>query len=1259
MLKKYYLSLIIILSTFFCCTKLDDFTINTQALNLTINSILVDSNTANFTIQINNPGKFNLVKQGFYYDTNDININTSPKIDITTNTLKLTALVYGKKYNVRSFIQAKGTNEPIYYGTDNTFYIPYKIPIIASTNVLNITKNTAAINFNFINYNNVKIDTAGIAYSNSINLPTIQNNIVLLPNKGILTGNYAANLSNLTANTTYYVRVFFYYNGTIYYGSVQNFTTTNLPSTLSLANLDSNMVSVPAGSFTMGATNEQLANNGDGFTVNWSPTTQQVSLSTYKICRFEVTQQLWLDVMGSNPSNFNGGSYGTNLQRPIENVSWDNCQTFIAKLKQLTNKNYRLPTEAEWEYAARGGANTTYNFIYSGSNILNDVAWNGNNSNSQTQTIGTKQANAFGLYDMSGNVNEFCNDWYGNYSNTAVTNPQGAASGSYRVVHGGSLGSSGSTCRVSHRNSGNPSISFNYCGLRLVLDSTILPTITTNAVTSITNTTATANINISNPNGLNITATGVAYSSSNSTPTTTDAYIAHSSTGNLAGNYTLGLSSLTANTRYYVRAYINYNGTIYYGNVQNFTTLQTAPTITTNAVTSITNTAATANINISNPNGLNITVAGVAYSSSNSTPTTADAYIAHNSTGNLAGNYTLSLSSLTANTSYYVRGYINYNGTIYYGSVQNFTTTNLPTTLNLANLETNMVTVPAGSFTMGATNEQLANNGDGFSVFWSPTTQQVSLSTYKICRFEVTQQLWQDVMGSNPSGFTGNLQRPVETVSWDNCQTFIAKLKQLTNKNYRLPTEAEWEYAARGGANSTYSYIYSGSNTLNDVAWTSSNSGSQTHTIGTKQANALGLYDMSGNVFEWCNDWYGDYSSTAVTNPQGPATGYEHILRSGTYGYQGGTTRVSKRDRIIPSAWYPDIGLRLVLDNTTIPTITTNAVTSITNTTATANINISNPNGLNITAAGVAYSSSNSTPTTADAYIAHNSTGNLSGNYTLGLSSLTANTRYYVRGYINFNGTIYYGAVQNFTTTNVLPTTLTLANLEANMVTVPGGSFTMGVTSEQLANNGDGFSVFWSPTTQQVTLSSYKICRFEVTQQLWQDVMGNNPSYFTGNLQRPVEQVSWNDCQSFITKLNQLTGKTYRLPTEAEWEYAARGGANSTYSYIYSGGNTLNDVAWNSNNSNSQTQTIGTKQANALGLYDMSGNVWEWCNDWYGDYSSTAVTNPQGPATGSNRVIRGGSWSDIVLYYRVSYRSYDYPSYSGINRGIRLVFSSN
>ncbi|MCX8472558.1 MAG: formylglycine-generating enzyme family protein, partial [Sediminibacterium sp.] len=230
-------------------------------------------------------------------------------------------------------------------------------------------------------------------------------------------------------------------------------------------------------------------------------------------------------------------------------------------------------------------------------------------------------------------------------------------------------------------------------------------------------------------------------------------------------------------------------------------------------------------------------------------------------------------------------------------------------------------------------------------------------------------------------------------------------------------------------------------------------------------------------------------------------------------------------------------------------------------------------------------------------------------------------------------------------------TTLTLANLEANMVTLPGGTFTMGATPKQIS---DGFSPWWSPTTQQVTLSTYKICKFEVTQQLWLAVMGSNPSYFTGNLQRPVEQVSWDDCQAFITKLNQLTGKNYRLPTEAEWEYAARGGNNND-SYIFSGSNNLDAVAWYVSNSGNTTHTVGTKQANQLGLYDMSGNVWEWCSDWYGNYSGSAVTNPTGPISGTFRVSRGGSWNGGGYNYRVSTRYSGYPYTRSYSVGLRLV----
>jgi formylglycine-generating enzyme required for sulfatase activity len=174
----------------------------------------------------------------------------------------------------------------------------------------------------------------------------------------------------------------------------------------------------------------------------------------------------------------------------------------------------------------------------------------------------------------------------------------------------------------------------------------------------------------------------------------------------------------------------------------------------------------------------------------------------------------------------------------------------------------------------------------------------------------------------------------------------------------------------------------------------------------------------------------------------------------------------------------------------------------------------------------------------------------------------------------------------------------------------------------------------------------------EVTQELWQAVMGSNPSDFSGtNL--PVEQVSWNDCQTFITKLNELTGKTFRLPTEAEWEYAARGG-NKSKGYKYAGSNTLGNVAWYTNNS-SKTNPVKQKQANELGLYDMSGNVWEWCQDGYGSYSSAAQTNPTGPTSVSSRVDRGGGWISDAGRCRVSFRAAGTPTIARNYLGMRLA----
>ena len=226
--------------------------------------------------------------------------------------------------------------------------------------------------------------------------------------------------------------------------------------------------------------------------------------------------------------------------------------------------------------------------------------------------------------------------------------------------------------------------------------------------------------------------------------------------------------------------------------------------------------------------------------------------------------------------------------------------------------------------------------------------------------------------------------------------------------------------------------------------------------------------------------------------------------------------------------------------------------------------------------------------------------------------------------------------------------TFTVNGVSFVMIPVEGGTFQMGATSEQ---GSDAYSS--ESPVHNVTLSSYSIGQTEVTQELWTAVMGSNPSNWLGD-KLPVEKVSWNDCQNFITKLNQLTGKTFRLPTEAEWEYAARGGKESK-GYKYSGSNTIDDVAWYTSNSNDKTHEVGTKQPNELGLYDMSGNVWEWCQDWYASYSSTAQSNPTGASSGSLRVRRGGSWSYAAGNCRVSARNSYSPAFTLSNLGLRLA----
>jgi sulfatase modifying factor 1 len=214
------------------------------------------------------------------------------------------------------------------------------------------------------------------------------------------------------------------------------------------------------------------------------------------------------------------------------------------------------------------------------------------------------------------------------------------------------------------------------------------------------------------------------------------------------------------------------------------------------------------------------------------------------------------------------------------------------------------------------------------------------------------------------------------------------------------------------------------------------------------------------------------------------------------------------------------------------------------------------------------------------------------------------------------------------------------------MVIVPGGKFTMGCTAEQ---GSDCFD--YEKPTHTVTLNSYYIGKYEITQAQWESVMGSNPSNFRGCANCPVENVSWNDVQDFISRLNAKTGKKYRLPTEAEWEYAARGGKLSK-GYKYAGSNDIEAVAWYDEN---KSHPVGQKFPNELEIYDMSGNVWEWSSDWFGSYGSSASSNPKGSDSGSQRVLRGGCWYHNANNCRLSFRYANSPDFRNIDIGFRLI----
>jgi len=493
------------------------------------------------------------------------------------------------------------------------------------------------------------------------------------------------------------------------------------------------------------------------------------------------------------------------------------------------------------------------------------------------------------------------------------------------------------------------------------------------------------------------------------------------------------------------------------------------------------------------------------------------------------------------------------------------------------------VLIPAGKFLMGSPETEKDRRND-------ETQHEVTISKpFYMGRYEVTQEQYEATTGTNPSGFKG-VENPVENVSWDDAQEFCKRLSGKTGKMVQLPTEAQWEYACRGG---TKTRFCSGDadGDLDGVGWYGGNFDTTTHPVGGKKPNAWGLYDMHGSVFEWCQDWYGQYEAGAATGPTGPATGTSRVLRGGTWHLDPRFCRSAFRFNDAPDRRIGVIGFRVVLAGP--PSLQ------------------SPPPKVPATVQPETKSlkpESPPVPPPAD-----------------------------VAAYAKEHG--------------LEPAmSLDLGNgVKLELVLIPAGKFMMGSPETEKDRLSD-------ETQHEVTISQpFYMGKYEVTQEQYEAVTGTNPSLFK-DAKNPVENVSWDDAQEFCKKLSAKTAKTVRLPTEAQWEYACRAGTETRF-YSGDADDDLDGVGWYFSNSGITTYPVGAKKPNAWGLYDMHGNVWNWCADWYGKYELGAATDPTGPTTGTSRVLRGGSWYGYPWFCRSAFRSIDSPVVRGIAVGFRLMLA--
>lgn len=517
--------------------------------------------------------------------------------------------------------------------------------------------------------------------------------------------------------------------------------------------------------------------------------------------------------------------------------------------------------------------------------------------------------------------------------------------------------------------------------------------------------------------------------------------------------------------------------------------------------------------------------------------------------------------------------------------------------------------IPPGTFMMG-TKEQAAKLA---TITVTANVHQVTLTQpYAIGIHEVTQAQYKQITGVNPSKRANRPDHPVELINWDDAVEFCRKLSERPSEKaaglvYRLPTEAEWEHACRAGTTGKY-YFRDDRGQLDDYGWISSNSNQSYHAVGQKQPNEWGLYDMYGNVGEWCHDWYEDFASLSVTDPTGPSSGRFRIIRGG--GWRSVAVGMGSAFRGASTGNYrnhPDVGFRVAV---------------------------------NLAEGGHKLTPSLTQTVSAEPPNANAAIGELPGPDSPEASEPTSRTSQSSTrrrppppsADAPFDANAAKRHQRDWGRHLRLPMVVN-NSVGMRFALVPPGKFTMGSPAEENEEIELGPHRGSAKPSHQVTLPNPLYFGIhEVTRQQLAFVM-NDQANRNASPTLPAGNVSWNDATAFCRKLSELpleksNGRVYRLPTEAEWEYVCRAGSTAAFFW----GDDLSRIpefAWVRSNSGRQVRNIGTRYANPWGIHDLHGNLWEWCQDWFGPYAALENNvSPKGPTTGKFRVLRGGAFND-------------------------------